>query len=114
MVTTTCPDNSLPDTHAGNMAGAVEMSSMPVPIQPLPTAPSIPEGQYAGLAQIVAALLSPTITAAFDRAIAAGITQFRKELGDHAKRLSELEHRLCDLEDEMHLNSYQDKHSNLS
>lgn len=55
-------------------------------------APLIPEDQYAGLAQAIAALLSPTIMAAVDRAIAAGMTQLKNELGEHAKRLSEIEH----------------------
>lgn len=63
--------------------------------------PLKPEEQYAGLSQPVAVLLSPTITAAVDRAIAAGITQHRKEMGDHANRLSELEHHVSDLEDEL-------------
>lgn len=45
----------------------------------------------------MAALLSPTITAAVDRVVAAGISQLRKELGDHAKKLPELEHRLSDI-----------------
>lgn len=49
----------------------------------------------------MAAFLSTTITTAVDRAIAAGITQHRKELGEHAKFLSKIEHRMSDLEDEI-------------
>lgn len=66
-----------------------------------PAPPVAAEEQNAGLAQAVAALLSPMITAAVDRVIAAGITQLGKELGNQAKRLSELEHCLSDLKDEM-------------
>lgn len=53
------------------------------------------------MARAVAALLSPKITAAVDRAVAAGITQLRKEMGEHAKFMSELEHHLSDLDDEV-------------
>lgn len=47
---------------------------------------SSPEEQYSKIAQAVAALLSHTIAAAVERAVAAGISQLRKELGDHAKK----------------------------
>lgn len=60
-----------------------------------------PEEQYAGLAQAVAALPFPTITAVVDRAIAARIMQLRKELGDHVRRLSDIEHHVSDLDDKM-------------
>lgn len=64
-------------------------------------APPSSVGQYTGLAQAVAALLSPTITAAVDRALAAGIGQLRNELGDRPKRLSEAGYRISDVEDEV-------------
>lgn len=70
---------------------------------------TLQEGQYAKIAQAVAALLSQTITAAVDRAVATGITQLRKELGDHAKRLSELEHHISDIEDEIHQSQASDQ-----
>lgn len=63
------------------------------------------------MAQAVAALVSPTITAALDRAIAAGIAQLRKEMEDQAKRLSELELRGSDLEDEVQSSITSDQQS---
>lgn len=88
-------------SNAANMADTVEMSETADSTPPASAAPILPEEQYSCLAQAVTALLSPTITTAVDRAIAADITQLRKELGYHAKFLSELEHCIFDLEDEI-------------
>lgn len=102
-------------SHEANMADAVEMFETEISAQSAATASIIPEDQYSGLAQAVAALVSPTITSAVDRAIAVGITQLGKEQGDHPKRLSELEHRMSDLEDEIqiyiHLSNIRDTHT---
>lgn len=57
---------------------------------------------YDRIAQAVAALLSPTITAAVDRAVSAGILQLCKELGDHSQRIMEAEQRIFSLEDDQY------------
>lgn len=59
-------------------------------------------GKHGKIAQAVAALLFPTITAAVDGAASSGIEQLRRELDDHAKRLTEAELHLSDVEDELH------------
>lgn len=46
---------------------------------------------YDKIAQAVAALLSPTITDAVERAVSAGILQLCKDLGDHSQRIMEAE-----------------------
>lgn len=63
-------------------------------------APATTEDQYGRMAQAVAALLSPTITAAVDRSVSAGIDQLRRELREQAGRLNEVKHCLSDLEEE--------------
>lgn len=83
------------------MATAIQPLSTPDLTGQVSILSAAAEEKYAGLAQAVAAVLSPTITAAVDRKNAAGITKFKKELEDQAKCLSELEHHLSDLEDEI-------------
>lgn len=83
------------------MADSMDMGEAVSPAMPADIAPPLSNEQYTKIAQAMATLLFPTITAAVDRALAAGITQLRKELGDHTKWLSELEHCLYDLEDEV-------------
>lgn len=56
--------------------------------------------QYTNMAQAVAALLSTTITAAKDRAVTSGIDQLQRELREQAGRITEVEKRLSDLEEE--------------
>lgn len=106
---------SPPGSHAANIADGADVpaissatadSALHAAMVPLP-----PGDQYASLAQAVATLLSPTITAAVDRAIAAGITQLIKELGDQAKRPSELELCISDLEDEVQTSFTSDQQS---
>lgn len=53
------------------------------------------------IAQAIASLLSPMITAAVESAIHNGIEQLRKELVEHSHRLSEKEQRISFLEDEL-------------
>lgn len=70
----------------------------------LPTATlpaSAMDPQYQLMAQAVAAIISPTITEAVERAVAAGISQLRKELGDQARRILEVKHGVSDLKDEL-------------
>lgn len=69
---------------ADSMATGVTVN----PLQLAETSAVSMEEQYHKMAQAVAALLSPTITEAVDRAVAAGITQLWKEMGEHAKWLS--------------------------
>lgn len=82
-----------PALHTSNMVDGAAPSGISAPhtdsAHHPASLPLLPKEQYAGLAQAVA-LLSPTITAVVDRAIVAGITQLRKELEDHVKRLYEL------------------------
>lgn len=64
------------------------------------------------IAQAVAALLSPTITAAVDRAVSTGILQLRKELGEHSQRLIEVEQRISSIEDDQyHMSADMEKYS---
>lgn len=85
------PEPALSPSHAANMATADKMLEAADSTPPAAVALIPPDDQNSGLAQAVAALLSPTITVVVDRAIAAGITRLRKELGDQAKCLTELE-----------------------
>lgn len=71
------------------------------PVAPVKAMHTLLHNQYSRIAQAVAALLSPAVTAAVDKAIAAGISNLRKDLDDHDKCLFELEHHLSDLEDEI-------------
>lgn len=57
---------------------------------------------YNKIAQAVADLLSPTITAKVDRAVSAGIMQLRKELGEHSQRLTEAEQCISSIEDDQY------------
>lgn len=76
------------------------MSVQAIPLQPAPAASDFLEDQYGRIAQEVAALLSPTITAAVDRAVIAGIDQLRSEIREKEERLSEAERCISDLEEE--------------
>lgn len=53
------------------------------------------------IAQAVAALLAPMITASMEKAVDAGMRQFKKQLGEHATRLNEVEHRLSSVAEDM-------------
>lgn len=110
-------------TNMTNMAAAEHTRGVPLSqdsLQPSPTGvhPSTnsqPEGMdttlpdmtdqgstHKRIAKAVAALLSPTITAAVERAVAEGMQQLRKEIGEHAARLSMAEHRISSMEDDQH------------
>lgn len=52
------------------------------------------------IAQAVTALLAPTIAASVEKAVQAGMTQFKKDLDDHAARPTETDLRLYNIEDE--------------
>lgn len=52
------------------------------------------------MAQAVADLFSPTITAAVDRAVTAGIEQLQREIREQAGGLTEVEQHVSDLEEE--------------
>lgn len=60
------------------------------------------DDQHGKVAQAVAALLSPYIRAVVHRAVVVGIEQLRMKIGEQAWRLSEVEQRLSDVEDEIH------------
>lgn len=55
-----------------------------------------PQDSYRKIAQAVAAILTPTITSAVDRA------EPMKEIGEHSQRLTEAEQRISSLEDEQY------------
>ena len=54
------------------------------------------------IAKAVAALLSPTITAAVEKAVAVGMQQLRKEVGELSLRISTAEQRLSSVEDDQY------------
>lgn len=82
--------------------GAISVTAG-IPVQHASLTPMISETEYGKIAQAVASLLSPTITAAVDRAVTAGIDQLRKGLRDHASRLLEAEHHISELEDDLQI-----------
>lgn len=53
------------------------------------------------IAQAVAALLSP-ITASVEKVVSAGMQQLQAQLGEHASRLNETEHRIANIEEELY------------
>ena len=73
-----------------------------------PPPPHTPQPQQTGdntterIAQAVAALLSPMIAASVEKAVNAGMAQIKAQMGEHGKRLNDLEHRLSNAEDELY------------
>lgn len=74
------PEPTLSASHVDGLADNMEtnkvtsLAAYAIPMHVLP------DDQYSKTAQAVAALFSPTITSAIDKAIAACISQLRKEL----------------------------------
>lgn len=62
--------------------------------------PAAADEQYTKMAQAVATLLSPTITAAVERAVTAGIDQLWRDIREQAGRLTKIEQHVSDLEEE--------------
>lgn len=54
------------------------------------------------IAQAVAALLSPMITASVGKAVSAGMQQLQAQLGQHASGLNEAEHCIANIEEELY------------
>lgn len=106
----------MPGLHADNMANGADTSGTSTvaadTVHHTAIAPPIPEDQYAGLAQAIAAIMSHTRPAGVDRAIAAGITQLWKELGDQANWITELEQSVSDTEDEVQNSFTSEQHQN--
>lgn len=76
------PEALLTGLQQLKMADRTEASAALLPSQPAHTVtvPAALEVQYDRIAQAVATLLSPTITAAVDRAKTTGIDQLRREI----------------------------------
>lgn len=79
-------------------------SSLHSPLSLHPASPSPYQGDNDTdrIAQAVAALLSPMITASVEKAVDAGMRQVKAQLGEHSTRLHEVEHRLSSLEEEVY------------
>lgn len=99
-VQTVDPDPFLLGSQAAKMADSYFTSPASQAAHAAQPPQASPKDQYNKIAQPVAALLSPTITSAVDKAVTAGINQLRRELKEQAGRLNVAEQRIADLEEE--------------
>lgn len=97
----TLPDRLAAESQPPKMADGTVSHNTSFTALPVSSAPALSEEEYSRIVQAVAALLLPTITAAVDRAVSTDNDQIRKELRDHAGRISEAEHHISEMEEEI-------------
>ena len=88
---------------------AMEVSTTAAPpFTPHTVQPSLPPPQAGDIhnielmAHAVAALLFPMIASSVEKAINAGMQKLQAQLGEHATRLNEAEHRIANIEEELY------------